>query len=63
MLKYISISRGTIKNSKDFNYPGKRLKRDSIISEEVPDFENNPLLFEIVKANMIHEPCGRLNLN
>lgn len=36
---------------------------DSIVCTEIPDPQNDPLLFEIVKANMVHGPCGTLNLS
>lgn len=36
---------------------------DDIISAELPDPENDPILFEIVRKNMVHGPCGTLNLN
>lgn len=36
---------------------------NSIICAEVPDPENDPLLHEIVKSNMIHGPCGTVNAN
>nr|XP_018911732.1 PREDICTED: uncharacterized protein LOC109040297 [Bemisia tabaci] len=36
-------------------------KIDAIISAELPNPDEDPLLFDIVKANMIHGPCGLLN--
>lgn len=34
---------------------------DRIISAELPDPQNDPLLFEIIKKHMIHGPCGSIN--
>lgn len=34
---------------------------DKVISAEIPDPEQDPLLHNIVKSNMIHGPCGSLN--
>ena len=34
---------------------------DSIISAELPDPEEDPQLFDIVKSNMIHGPCEGVN--
>ncbi|CAH2207398.1 jg2803, partial [Pararge aegeria aegeria] len=34
---------------------------DSVISAEFPNPNEDPILFEIVKSNMIHGPCGRVN--
>ena len=34
---------------------------DSLISAQIPDPEQEPDLFDIIKANMIHRPCGALN--
>lgn len=34
---------------------------DKFICAEIPDPDWNPLLYDIVKANMIDEPCGILN--
>jgi len=36
---------------------------DKVICAEIPDPEQDPLLHNIVKANMIHGPCGSLNHN
>lgn len=36
---------------------------DDIISAELPDREQDPVLFAIVSKQMIHGPCGRLNSN
>lgn len=36
-------------------------KIDTIISAELPNPDGDPLMFDIVKANMIHGPCGLLN--
>ena len=36
---------------------------DDIISAEIPDKEVDPELFTIVTKNMIHGPCGALNIN
>ncbi|XP_044597781.1 uncharacterized protein LOC123274285, partial [Cotesia glomerata] len=34
---------------------------DNIISAELPDQKEDPELFEIIKKNMIHGPCGSYN--
>ena len=36
---------------------------DNIISAEFPDPEQDPNLFAVVKRNMIHGPCGNINVN
>ncbi|XP_050056156.1 uncharacterized protein LOC126549818 [Aphis gossypii] len=36
---------------------------DNVISAEIPDPERDHLLYDIVKSNMIHGPCGSLNPN
>ncbi|XP_071577140.1 uncharacterized protein [Temnothorax nylanderi] len=36
---------------------------DSVISAELPNPEEDPILFEIITKNMIHGPCGPLNRN
>ncbi|CAF2118503.1 unnamed protein product [Rotaria magnacalcarata] len=36
---------------------------DRIVSSEIPNADQNPQLYEIVKSHMIHGPCGVLNKN
>ena len=36
---------------------------DKFVSAEIPDWAENPRLFEAVKNHMIHGPCGKLNKN
>lgn len=36
---------------------------DNIICAEIPNPDRDPELYEIVKSNMIHGPCGSLNRN
>ncbi|KAF0695535.1 ATP-dependent DNA helicase, partial [Aphis craccivora] len=36
-------------------------KLDCIISAEIPDPEKDSFLYDIIKANMIHGPCGNSN--
>lgn len=34
---------------------------DTVISAEIPNPKTDPILFEVVKNNMIHGPCGQIN--
>ncbi|XP_054715564.1 uncharacterized protein LOC129225044 [Uloborus diversus] len=34
---------------------------DKVVCAEIPDVDRDPLLYDIVKANMIHGPCGSVN--
>lgn len=34
---------------------------DHVISAEIPDYNEDPLLHEVITKNMIHGPCGILN--
>lgn len=36
---------------------------DQVISAEIPDRELDPDLFDVVINNMVHGPCGTLNMN
>jgi len=37
-------------------------KIDKIIVAELPDKDNDPVLFDIVTKNKVHGPCGEQNL-
>ena len=41
--------------------PRNREDIDKTVSAEIPDPEINPKLYEIIKRNNIHGPCGKLN--
>lgn len=46
--------------------PGKLQDKDhikSIVCAEIPNFEGNCRLFQIVKQCMVHGPCGPFNRN
>ncbi|XP_058740821.1 uncharacterized protein LOC131613143 [Vicia villosa] len=49
-----------------FLHPSNKYPRpediDKIISAEVPDPETQPRLYNLVKAHMVHGPCGLANL-
>ena len=34
---------------------------DSIISAEIPDKDIDPILFDVVRSQMVHGPCGKYN--
>lgn len=34
---------------------------DSVICAEIPDFDTDEILFNVVTTNMVHGPCGSLN--
>lgn len=34
---------------------------DDVISAEIPNPNEDPILYEIIKSNMLHGPCGSLN--
>lgn len=36
---------------------------DKIVSAQIPDFNENPILYECVKRHMMRGPCGPLNMN
>lgn len=36
---------------------------DSVISAELPDPHEDPILFEVISKNMVHGPCGAMNPN
>lgn len=36
---------------------------DKFVCTEIPNPEVDPLLYDIIKANMMHGPCGLLNKN
>ena len=38
-------------------------KIDSVITAEIPDYDEDPLLHNIIKRTMIHGPCGPDKLN
>ncbi|CAF3389853.1 unnamed protein product [Rotaria socialis] len=45
------------------NKPRDRNSVDRIVSSEIPDADQNPQLYEMVKSRMIHGPYGVLNKN
>ena len=36
-------------------------KTDDVISVEIPDYNDDPTLYQIVISNMVHGPCGSFN--
>ncbi|XP_065356368.1 uncharacterized protein LOC135950766 [Calliphora vicina] len=36
---------------------------DEVVCAEIPNLETDPILYDIVKNNMIHGPCGAMNSN
>ncbi len=38
-------------------------KIDSVISAEIPDKNTDPVLYDVVRTQMVHGPCGPLNFN
>jgi len=37
-------------------------KIDDVISAEIPNYNDDPELYQIVISNMVHGPCGSLTL-
>jgi hypothetical protein len=48
---------------RDEDKPRTREIIDQMVCAQIPEYSTNPRLFDIVKRNMIHGPCGQLNPN
>ncbi|XP_057297374.1 uncharacterized protein LOC130627535 isoform X2 [Hydractinia symbiolongicarpus] len=68
MLQYYTYRVAVRENFSPIHYdPNDKLRDaddiDSVISAEIPNQQEQPELFEIIRSCMIHGPCGYLNPN
>ncbi|KMQ93371.1 hypothetical protein RF55_6535 [Lasius niger] len=59
---YIHLRDAVGRQDADANQLGQ-IVIDDVICAEIPDLNKDPLLYDIVKSNMIHGPCGSINHN